>query len=479
MYDVIIIGAGVVGCSIARELSRYKLSVAVLERSNDVAAGTSKANSAIVHAGYDAKPGTQKAEMNMMGNPMFDDLSRELDFPFKRCGSLILCFDDELRGELEALHRRGEENGVPGLRIVERAELEIMEPNIGAKAVAALYAPTGGIVCPFEMTVAFAENARANGVTFHFECEVTGIEKRDDEFIVTAGDESFRSRILINAAGVHADNIHNMLSAERMHIIPRAGQYFLFDRTVGNLANHTLFQLPSKMGKGVLITPTVDGNLMAGPTATDLDDKYNLSTTIEDAEKLLRSASLTIDNLPMREVITAFTGLRAHNVADDFVIGHVPDVPGMINAAGIESPGLTSSPAIGVTVANLVYDLLSPAKNPNFNGIRHGIPKFREMSTEQRRKAIAQNPSYGKIICRCESVTEAEVLEALKRGARDIDAVKRRTRAGTGRCQGGFCSPSVLSLLSQELGISPTEVTKSGGKSNILIGENKEVHSCK
>ena len=478
MYDVLIIGAGVVGCSIARELSRHRLSVAVLERAGDVAAGTSKANSAIVHAGYDAKPGTVKAKMNLAGNPMFDGLSRELDFPFRRCGSLILCFEEELRPELEKLRLRGNENGVPGLRVIDRTELEEMEPNIGQKAVAALYAPTGGIVCPYEMTIALAENARANGVAFHLGLAVTGIERCSDRFVVSAGAKSFSSRVIVNAAGVHADDIHNMVSGERMHIIPRAGQYYLFDRTVGGLVKRTLFQLPTKMGKGVLVTPTIDGNLMAGPTATDLDVKDDFSTNAEEAEKILRAASLTIDNLPTREIITAFTGLRAHSVTDDFIIGHVPDVPGMIDAAGIESPGLTSAPAIGVRVAELVCELLSPALNPNFNPVRHGIPKFREMDTPQRQEAIAKNPSYGKIVCRCESVTEAEVLEAIRRGAKDIDSVKRRTRAGMGRCQGGFCSPQVLLLLSRELGISPLEVTKFGGQSNILIGENKEVQPC-
>jgi glycerol-3-phosphate dehydrogenase len=475
MRDVVIIGAGVIGCSVARELSRYRLDTVVLERGNDVATGTSKANSAIIHAGYDAKPGTVKAKMNIEGNPMFDTLSKELGFPFRRNGSLILCFDEASLPELEKLRERGERNGVPGLRVIGREELDALEPRLGRQAVAALLAPTGGIVCPYEMTIALYENARENGVSFLFGQAVTALEQTGGGFRVHTREGSWETRVLINAAGTHSDEIHNMLSARKMTIVPRAGQYFIFDRSVGSLVNHTVFQLPNEMGKGVLVTPTVDGNLMIGPTATDLDHKDDVTTNAAEADKLLRAALLTLDTLPMREMITAFTGIRAHSAGDDFVIGHVPDVPGMIDAAGIESPGLTGAPAIGNHVAGLVCGLLSPEENESFRPVRRGIPKFSEMDTEERRRKIAENPAYGHVVCRCETVTEGEIREAIRRGARDLDGVKRRTRAGMGRCQGGFCSTQILAMLAEELGLSPTEITKFGGHSNILIGRNKAI----
>ena len=474
MLDVVVIGAGVIGCAIARELARYQLDVVVLESACDVATGTTKANSAIVHAGYDAKPGTVKAEMNIAGNPMFDALASELDFPFKRNGSLILCFDEADMPKLEELLERGNKNGVPGLRIIDRDELEALEPSIGSQAVAALCAPTGGICCPYEMTIALYENARENGISFKFGQEVATIAKTDSGFIVKTATDNFEARAIVNAAGLHADEIHNMLSENKLEIIPRAGQYFLFDRSVGGIVSNTLFQLPNKMGKGVLVTPTIDGNLMVGPSALDLEDKSDFSTNADEADKLLGAALMTMDSLPMRNVITSFAGLRAHCTLDDFVLGESPDVPGLFDAVGIESPGLTSAPAIGAWMSEKVAEKLGAKPKPEFNPVRRAIPQFRHMSMEERKAIIAENPAYGKIVCRCESITEGEILEAIRRGATDLDSVKRRTRAGMGRCQGGFCSPQVLALLARELGISPTEVTKFGGGSRILLGRNGE-----
>lgn len=480
MYDVLVIGGGVVGCSIARELSRYSLKIVLVERDEDIAMGTTKANSAIVHAGYDAKPGTVKAKMNIAGNPMFDALSKELDFPFRRNGSLVLCFSEEQIPELEALLERGMQNGVPGLRLITREELTELEPKIGGAAVAALYAPSGGIVCPYEMTIAMAENACDNGVEFFLNHEVVGIQKDEDSFVVTTPQQTFQTKIVINAAGVYADVIHNMASKEKLEIIPRAGQYCVFDKTVGSLVACTIFQLPSDMGKGVLVTPSVDGNLLIGPTAKDLTDKENLDTTAEELEKLLKAAKLTIEEIPMGCMINAFTGLRAHSTKNDFIIEHTPDVPGMIDVAGIESPGLTSAPAIGTYVAALVGELIALEPNPKFNPVRKGIPKFREMDTEERRQLISKNSNYGKVLCRCESVTLGEVLDAIRRplGAKDLDAVKRRTRAGMGRCQSGFCSPLVLEVLAREWGVSPTEITKFGRNSKVLVGYTREKCEC-
>lgn len=477
MFDVVIVGAGVVGCSIARELSRYQLNIRVLEKGSDVAAGSSKANSGIVHAGYDAKPNTLKAKLNVEGNTMYDKLSKNLDFPFKRNGSLVLCFDENDMDKLEELMKKGKSNGVQGLSLLNKEQLLKLEPKINEKVVAALYAPTGGIVCPYEMTIAFAENANTNGVEFTFNTEVTNVRKMNDYFIIDTEGESIESRLVINAAGVYADEINNMISNHMIKIKARTGEYCLLDKTAGSNATMTLFQLPTKMGKGVLVTPTVDGNLLIGPTAADVEDKEYKGTTREGLDDVLSKAKLTLKEIPTRQIITSFSGLRAHSLVDDFIIGEAEDVPGFINVAGIESPGLTSSPAIAKMVEEIVVKIIKPSINKKFNPIRHGIPRFREMNMEERKALIAKDPSYGKILCRCESVTEGEVLNAIRRpiGAKDLDSVKRRTRAGMGRCQSGFCSTKIVKILARELGLLETDITKFGGDSKLLIGENKRI----
>ncbi len=477
MMDIVIIGAGVIGSSIARELSKYHLRICVLEKESDVAVGTSKANSGIVHAGHDAKPNTLKGKLNAKGNSMFDQLSEELDFPFRRNGSLVLCFDEDQKDKLYELKKQGEKNGVPKLEIIPREEVLRLEPNVSPKVVAALYAPTGGIVCPYEMTIAYAENANSNGVHFYFNTEVKKIEKTENGFLIKTSQGDFQSRLIINAAGVFADTINNMISENKIEIIPRKGEYCLFDKAVGDLAQRTLFQLPTKMGKGVLVTPTVDGNLLLGPTAEDIEDKSDVSTTAVGLDFVLEKARFTLRNVPMRQVITSFAGLRAHSTEEDFIIGEVEDVPGFINVAGIESPGLSSAPAIAELVENIVVEKLAPNKNENFNPIRKGIPKFREMTNKERKALIQKDHSYGKIVCRCETVTEGEIRNAINRplGARDLDGIKRRTRAGMGRCQSGFCLPKLMRILAEELDLSETEVTKFGNHSNLIIGRNKEI----
>lgn len=476
MFDVIIIGAGVIGCSIAREISRYDLKICVLEKDIDVANGTSKANSGIVHAGYDAKFGSLKAELNVKGNQMFDRLSEELDFPFKRNGSLVLCFDEKDLDKLRTIKENGERNGVKDLRILGKEEVKAIEPNISNKVVAAMYAPTGGIVCPYEMTIAYAENAYDNGVQFQLLTAVKDIEKSNSSFIIKTNKGEFSAKLVINAAGLYADTINNTLSANKFNIIPRKGEYCLFDKDARDDLGKTLFQLPTKMGKGVLVTPTVDGNLLIGPNAIDIEDKDDLSTTEEGINDILSKAKLTIDTIPMRQVITSFSGLRAHSELNDFIIGESEDVDNFINAAGIESPGLSSAPAIAEMVRDIVVQKLLPNENKDFNPIRKGIPKFRELSNEQRSKLIAENRAYGRVICRCEIVTEGEIVNSIKRplGARTLDGVKRRTRAGMGKCQSGFCSNKIVDILSRELDISPEDVSKFGSGSKILIGKIKE-----
>ncbi|WP_027625818.1 NAD(P)/FAD-dependent oxidoreductase [Clostridium lundense] len=477
MYDVIIVGAGVTGCAIARELSRYKLNTCVLEKCNDVGMGTSKANSAIVHAGEDPIPGTLKAKLNVKGNAMYEELSKELDFNFKRNGSFVLCFDEKDMGNLIKLKEQGEKNGVPNMKILNRQQALEMEPNLSEFVVAALYLPTGGITCPFEVTVAFAENAYTNGVEFKLNTEVKNITKLKDRYLLETNNGELECKMVINAAGLFADDLNNMVSKNKIKITPRKGEYCLFDKVVGNLATRTLFQLPTALGKGVLVTPTVDGNLLIGPDAEDIEDKNDLTTKQEALDYILDRAKISVNEVPRGQIITSFCGLRARGNTGDFIIGEAEDAENFINAAAIESPGLSSAPAIGEMVGKIVVDKLSPEKNENFNPVRKGIKKFANLSNEERKKLIKENPSYGKIICRCETVTEAEIVDAIRRplGARDLDGIKRRVRAGAGRCQAGFCTSRVVDILCRELDKIPNEITKFGSESNLLIGgKNKE-----
>ncbi len=476
MKDVIIIGGGVIGCGIARELARYQADVAVLEKGNDVSVGTSKANSGIVHGGFDAKPNTLKAKYNVSGNAMFDELSQELDFPFRRNGSMVLCFDEAQIDGLQELYDRGIANGVRDMYILRgNAELKKLEPYVSDKAVAALVVPNGGIVSPYEMTVAYAENAAVNGVEFRFLSEVTSVSKTDGVFTVVCADgDSDQARVVVNAAGVYADVINNMVCKDKLHITARKGDYVLMDKTCGYLADHTLFQLPSKMGKGVLVTPTTHGNILVGPTATDVDDKSDVNTTAEELNEAFTKASITVPSLARRNIITQFSGLRAHLDSDDFVIGE-SSVEGFYNVAGIESPGLSCAPAIACDIAARVSRKLQLKEKLHFQAKRKGIPQFSKLSNTEREKLIDQNPLYGKIVCRCEVVTEGEIVDSIRRpvGAKDLDGVKRRTRAGMGRCQAGFCTPRIMEIIARELGCDMQDVTKLGGKSNVVIGRTK------
>ena len=476
MYDIAIIGAGVTGCAIARELSRYQAGICVIEREEDVCCGTSKANSAIIHAGFDAKPGTLKAKLNVEGNAMMDTLSKDLDIPFVRNGSLVVCTDEQDASELERLLEQGKENGVKDLRILDREALHTMEPNLDNHVTSALYAPTGGIVCPFHMTIAFAENAVANGVEFFLNTAVTSITSLEDGYLISTDKQDITAKTVINAAGVYADVFHNMVSSKKLHITARKGEYQLLDKSAGTHVSHTIFQLPGKMGKGVLVTPTVHGNLLVGPTAEDTDNKEGINTTREGLASLSEKASHSVKNLPMRQVITSFAGLRAHEDGHEFIIEELEDAKGFIDCAGIESPGLTSSPAIGEMVAGILKEKLHLEEKENFIATRKGILDPNTLSKEERVKLIKEKPAYGNIICRCEMITEGEIIDAIHRplGAKSLDGVKRRTRAGMGRCQASFCSPRTMEILARELEIPMSEITKSGGKSKIIVGVNKE-----
>ena len=476
MYDVIVIGGGVVGCAIARELSKQDRKIALLERASDVCEGSSKANSGIIHAGYDALPGTHKARLNVQGNQMMGTLAKELDIPFKKNGSFVLSFEEEGRSELQRLYDRGIENGVKDLQILSGDEVRKLEPNVSSEVKAALYAPTAGIVCPFGMTYAFAENAATNGVEFNLNTEVKDIKKEEDGFLIVTSKGNYETKYVINAAGVYADKIHNMVSENKLSITPRRGQYCLLDKEVGNLTKATLFQLPTKLGKGVLVTPTVHGNLLVGPNAEDIEDKEGINTTAEGLKNILARGERSVVSLPGNKVITSFAGLRANEGSGDFIIGEAKDVKGFIDVAGIASPGLTASPAIGVYVAELMQEMEPVALKENFIATRKGIPNMATATMEERKKLIEENSAYANVICRCELVTEGEIIDAIRRpvGATTLDGIKRRTRAGMGRCQSGFCSPKVVEIMAKELNIGISQVKKMGGNSAFIMGNNKE-----
>ena len=476
MYDVIIIGGGVSGAASARELSRYKVRACVLEKEEDVCCGTSKANSAIVHAGYDAAPGSLKAKLNVRGNEMMEQLSEDLDFPFQKTGSLVICLSGEEMPGLQELYDKGVANGVKGLKILDREEVLGMEPNITDDVYAALYAPSAGIVCPFGMNIALAENACTNGVEFRFNTEVLDIRKTENGYEIHTNRGMFQAKCVVNAAGVYADKIHNMVSKKKIHITPRRGEYCLLDKSAGTHVSRTIFSLPTKYGKGVLVTPTVHGNLLIGPTAVDIENKEGTNTTREGLDEVISKAGQNVKNLPMRQVITSFAGLRAHEDGSEFIIGEADDAEVFIDCAGIESPGLTSCPAIGGMVAEILREKLGLEEKENFISTRKGILNPNTLAKEERAELIRKEPAYGNIICRCEMITEGEILDAIRRplGARSLDGVKRRTRAGMGRCQSGFCSPRTMEILARELHVNMSDITKSGGNSRLVVGVNKD-----
>jgi len=478
-YDIAIIGAGVIGSLTARKLSEYNLKIALLEKCNDVACATSKANSGIVHAGFDARPGTIKAKLNVDGAKMMPEVCETLHVPYKDIGSLVVAFSEEEMKTLEKLYQRGITNGLDAdsMEIIDKDALFKMEPNISPNAVGALLAKTAGIVCPYELTIAAAECAATNGVEFLRNCGVTAIKFENDTFILSTEQGEISAKYIINAAGLHADNISRMIGDDSVNIKARLGEYALLDKSVGGVVNHVIFQCPTELGKGVLVSPTVDGNVIVGPTTVEVEDKDSVSIAQEALKNVFKSACLSVPSLSMRNTITSFGGLRAHDVTSDFVIGASKVNGKFINVAGIESPGLASSPAIAEYVAEVFESIYDGTleKKTNYNPSRKEPVKFREMTDDQRRELIAKNNTYGRIICRCETVTEGEIIDAINSpvGARDVDGVKRRTRAGMGRCQSGFCGSKVMEILSRELNVPINEITKFGGKSDILYERTK------
>ena len=475
MYDVVIIGAGVVGGMIARALAAYDLKICILEKENDVATGATKANSAIVHAGFDAKEGSLKAGLNVEGSRMMERIAADLGVKYRRNGSLVLAFDEADRKTVEDLLARGIANGVEGLRILEKEELFALEPNLSPQVLCALWAPTGAIVCPYELTLAAIGNAMDNGADLKRNFEVTAIAREGDRFVVSSPKEQAEGRFVVNAAGLYADRIAAMAGDTSFKITPRRGEYILLDKECGKLVSHTLFRTPSQKGKGILVSPTVDGNLLTGPTAENTEDKEDKRTTAEGLARVMREAKENLPAIPYNKSITSFCGLRAAGDTGDFIIG--PARPAFINVAGIESPGLSASPAIAEMVkALLEKEGLSLKKKKGYIATRPASHAFGEMSLKEKKEMIKKDPAYGRIVCRCEGITEGEILAAIRTEPRplDLDGVKRRTRAQMGRCQGGFCTPHIMHLLSEELGIPFEEVTKSGGNSNLTVSKIKE-----
>ncbi len=474
MYDIAIIGGGVVGAMIAHSLAKYDLTVCILEKENDVAMGASSANSGIVHAGFDALPGTLKAKLNVRGSQMMPEVCRALGVKYQNNGSLVVAFDESDRETLRELLLRGEENGVPGLCILNAEELHRMEPSISHDAIAALYAPTGAIVCPYELTLAGIGNAMDNGTSLFLNFEVKSIQSCENGYRIASKTQDVCAKSVINAAGLHSDDIAKMIGDDSFDIHPRRGEYILLDRSCGNLVHSTVFPTPGKMGKGILVTPTVDGNLLTGPTSEDIEDKSDRATTRGGLSAVTVGAARTVEGIPFGESITSFCGLRAKGSTGDFII--TSPQKGFWNVAGIESPGLSAAPAIGEYMVERLQEdglVLNPKKH--YISTRAPMHAFGEMTLEEKNETIKKDPTYGHIICRCENVTEGEILHALRTEprARDLDGIKRRTRAQMGRCQGGFCSPYIVELIAHEFNIPIEEVTKCGGNSHINVAKTK------
>ncbi len=475
MFDVCVIGAGVVGALCARALSAYDLKVCVVDRANDVCTGASRANSAIVHAGFDAKPGSLKARFNVRGSEMMEQVCADLGVKYVRNGSLVLGYNDEDKQTLAELYERGIKNGVKGLQLLDREGVLALEPHVTDLVTCALYAPTGGIVSPFGLCDAGLGHAMDNGAEFIRNFEVDRIESADGAYTLYAGEQSVKAKYVVNCAGLYSDKIAAMVGDESFTVHPRRGEYMVLDKAyTPSLTNFTLFSTPTPKGKGILVTATVGGNVMLGPTAEELSDKEDLDTTAAGIASIRAQSAKYVKDIPFGAVITSFTGLRAVGSTGDFVI-HA-SAPGFITFGGIESPGLTSAPALAdYCVELLANEGLQFYKKPDWSPVRKGSIKFNKMTDEQKNEIIKAEPAYGNMVCRCEGVSEGEIIAAIRTnpGARDVDGVKRRTRSGMGRCQGGFCSAIIVEILSREMGVPYEEVTKSGGKSIINYGKTK------
>lgn len=476
IYDAVVIGAGVVGGLTARELTRYGMKTCILEKENDVAMGATRANSGIVHAGFDAECGSLKARLNVRGAELMEKTAAELGVKYRKNGSIVIGFNDEDKAVLYELLERGRKNGVRDLRILDAEEVHRIEKNLSDKVSCALYAPSGAIVCPYGLCIAAVGNAMDNGAELFTNFEVSDISRTESGYkIISADGKTAESRLVVNSAGIYSDKIAALAGDTSFTVHPRKGEYILLDRECGGFAEHTVFRTPGRMGKGILVSPTADGNLLTGPTAVDTEDKDNTETTAEGFDKIIKEAKENFPSVPFNKTITSFCGLRAAGSTGDFIIRESAE--NFITLAGIESPGLSASPAIAEYVVEMLKSKgFELTEDENFNPFRKSPHRFAEASLEEKNEIIKKDKSFGKIVCRCEGITEGEILEAIRSNpkARDLDGVKRRTRAQMGRCQGGFCSPYITELISKELGIDFCEVTKSGKGSYINVSKTKE-----
>lgn len=479
MFDIAIIGAGAMGTSIARVLSRYQLKTVILEKDNDVSNGTTKANSAIIHAGYDAPLNSNKGIFNVKGNAMFDEWCKDLDVPFERIGSLVVAHNEEELETLKELKENGDQLGVPNLEILSGEKVRALEPNLRSDINAALFAPSAGIIEPWELAIACAENAMENGVELKLNFSVKDIETKERYFRVISDSEVVETKIVINAAGIYADQLYKMVNeSPEFEIHPRRGQYYLLDKESDGFVKHVIFPTPTKLGKGTLVTPTIDGNILVGPDSEDLEntEKESVNTTYDRLSKVKDLALGITNKIPYGMNITTFAGLRAEPSTGDFIIEESKLVPGFINVAGIKSPGLSSAPAIAEYVGEIVEEIVGKLdKKESYNPIRRPRLKFEELTVEEKAALIKENPAYGRVICRCEMITEGEIIDAIHRdaGGRTVNGIKRRVRPGAGRCQGGFCGPRVMEILARELDCEITEVLQENDGSYILSGKTK------
>ena len=474
IFDVVIVGAGVIGGMLARELSRYQLNVALVEKENDVAMAASRANSGIVHGGYDPVPGTLKAKLNSEGVELLFEAAKELHVPCKRNGSMVCAFSAEEEPLIEELYQQGQENKILGLKILTGDEARAIEPNLSAAVTKVLHVTNAGIVCPYDLTIAAIGNAMDNGVTLFRNFKVVNISREKDIFTAASSNqEQIQGKYLVNCAGGYSDQIAKLAGDDFFNIIPRAGEYMLLDKAEGSRVSHTLFQCPTIEGKGILVSPTVDGNLLVGPTAKVVETPDSDDTTAAGLAEVERLAAKSVPSVNFRQVITSFTGVRASTKGGEFILKASENVPHLIHAGAIDSPGLTCCVSIAKYLTKILQEqgLVLNAKE-NWNGQRENHHAFRDMTDDEKNAYIQEHPEFGKIVCRCETVTEGEILQAIRSNppAMDIDGVKRRTRSGMGRCQGGFCGPYVMELLSKEMGIPMEEVTKFGGSSRMVIG---------
>ncbi|MBQ4578147.1 MAG: NAD(P)/FAD-dependent oxidoreductase [Clostridia bacterium] len=478
VYDVLIVGAGVIGAMAARELSRYELSVCLLEKENDVACGSTKANSGIIHGGFDPEPDTLKAKLNTAGVPLLYEAARQLHVPHINNGSLVCAFGPDEEPMVDALYHRGIENGIGQLQVVSGDEARQLEPALSPAVTKALWVPTAGIICPYELTIAAVGNAMDNGVALRRNFKVSAMAKTDVFTLTAESGETVQGRMVLNCAGGYSDAIARMAGDDFFTIIPRAGEYLLLDKAEGSRVKRTIFQIPSKEGKGILVSPTVDGNLLTGPTASRVETPESRDITPDGLAQIQRLASRSVPSVDFRQVVTSFTGVRSSEAGGDFILQPSGNLPGLIHAGAIDSPGLTCCVSIARELVRLLADNgLVLSEKAHWDGTREDPHAFRHMDDEAQDAYIQANPDFGRIVCRCETVSEGEIRAAIRRNPRalDVDGVKRRTRSGMGRCQGGFCGPYIMRLLSEELGVPMETITKNGAGSNLLTGRIGEM----